>query len=244
MPNIKLTIQYEGTRYIGWQKQQEGNSVQGQIEKAIKEITGEKVNLIASGRTDSGVHAIGQVANFLTDSLIPPDRFKFALNSKLPEDISIVESGKVADDFHARYDAIGKRYRYLIYNNPIRNPLYRRFAYHVPYSLDHDKMNKALKCFIGTHDFASFMASNSSIDNTIRTINVGSLCKKDDLLVFTIEGNGFLYNMIRIMVGTMVEVGRGRLEVYHIPNILKSKDRRMAGPTAPPQGLYLEKVYY
>ncbi len=244
MPNIKLTIQYEGTNYIGWQKQLKGDSIQGEIEKAIKNITGEEVNLIASGRTDSGVHALGQVANFLTNSSIPPDKFKYALNTKLPEDISIIESEEVPCDFHARYDAIGKRYMYLIYNNPIRNPIYRRFVYHIPYPLDYENMKEGVKYLIGTHDFAAFMASNSSVENTIRTINNAYLSRKNELILFRIEGNGFLYNMVRIIVGTLIEIGRGKLKPYDISHIIESKNRKLAGPTASSQGLFLERVYY
>ncbi len=244
MANIKLTIQYEGTNYIGWQKQPKGDSIQREIEKAIKQITGEEVDLIGSGRTDSGVHAIGQVANFHTNSSIPPDRFMYALNSKLPEDISIVKSEEVAKDFHSRYDAIGKRYKYLIYNHPIRNPLYRRFVYHVFYPLDYHEMNKGIRYFIGTHDFTSFMSANSNVDNPIRRIDQSFLSREGDLIIFSIEGNGFLYNMIRIIVGTLVEIGRGVMKPHNIPHIIESKNRELAGPTAPPQGLYLEKVYY
>lgn len=244
MTNIKLTIEYDGTNYCGWQKQKNKNSIQEEIEKAIGLITGESINLIGSGRTDSGVHSTGQVANFMTRSNIPGDKFKFALNSKLPNDIAIINSEQVAESFHARYDALGKRYKYLIYNNPIRSPLYRNFAYHLPYSLDYKEMEKAIRFFIGTHDFRTFMASNSSVRTTIRTINDISLYKKEDLIIFSIEGNGFLYNMIRIIVGTIVDVGRGRIKSNSIPYIISSKTRKNAGHTAPPQGLYLEKVYY
>ncbi|GFN36899.1 tRNA pseudouridine(38-40) synthase TruA [Tepidimicrobium xylanilyticum] len=244
MINIKLTIQYEGTNYCGWQKQKNGNSIQKEIERAIKEVTGENVNLIGSGRTDKGVHAIGQVANFLTNTSIPPDRIKFALNNILPEDIRIIESEEVNINFHSRYDAIGKRYKYVIYSSQIGNPLYRNFAYHVPFAFDIEEMKKAMKFFIGTHDFSAFMASNSGAKSTIRTIDKFFLEKKDDLMVFTIEGNGFLYNMVRIIIGTLVDVGRKRFKSDEIPHIIKSKNRRFAGHTAPPEGLYLVKVFY
>lgn len=244
MPNIKLTIQYDGTNYAGWQKQKNADSIQEEIEKAIRLITGEVVNLIGAGRTDRGVHSKGQVANFITKSQIPAERFKYALNSKLPTDISIVESEIVPDNFHSRYDAIGKRYRYIIYNGEIRNPLYRNYVYHVPYKLDFDAMKNSIGYFLGTHDFSAFMASNSSVKSTIRTINSLSLEKKDDLIFLTIDGNGFLYNMVRIIVGTLVEVGTGRINGESIPSIIESKDRSNAGHTAPAQGLCLEKVYY
>lgn len=244
MTNIKLTIQYDGSNYYGWQRQKDRNSIQGEVEKAIKLVTGETVNLIGSGRTDRGVHAEGQVANFITKSSIPGDRFKYALNSKLPNDISIVESNIVNDDFHSRYDAIGKMYRYIIYNKEIRNPMYRNFVYHVPYKLNMDNMQSALEFFLGTHDFSAFMASNSSVKSTIRTINEIFLIKRNDLIFFSIEGNGFLYNMVRIIVGTLIEVGSGKIELKSIPYIIESGNRNKAGHTAPAQGLCLEKVYY
>jgi len=153
MINVKLTIQYDGSNYSGWQRQKDKRTIQEEIEKAIQLVTGERVDLIGSGRTDSGVHARGQVANFFTNSNIPVDRFKFALNSKLPRDISIIESRKVDEKFHSRYDAIGKRYQYIIYNREIRNPLYRNFAYHIPYTLDYREMEEATNYFLGSMIF-------------------------------------------------------------------------------------------
>lgn len=244
MTNIKLTIQYDGTNYCGWQKQHNGISIQEKIEDAIYSVTGETVNLIGSGRTDAGVHAIGQVANFKTNSTIPPNRFKYALIPKLPEDISIVQSELVPDSFHSRYDAKGKIYRYAIYNEEIRNPIYSRYVYHVPYRLDLASMDRAKEYFLGSHDFRAFMASRSSVKSTIRTINSITLDRKEDLIFLTIEGNAFLHNMVRIIVGTLVEVGLGKRHWQSIPQIIKSKDRKMSGHTAPAQGLCLKKVYY
>lgn len=244
MTNIKLTIQYDGTNYCGWQKQKNGISIQEEIETAIFKVTGEDVNLIGSGRTDKGVHALGQVANFKTNSKIPPDRFRYALNSNLPQDISIVFSELVDDSFHSRYDAKGKTYKYTIYNGEIRNPIYNRYAYHVPVKLDIDSMEKAAESFLGSHDFKAFMSSKTSVKSTVRTINSISLDKEKDLIYFTVNGNGFLYNMVRIIVGTLVEVGLGRISWQSIPDIIKSKDRKEAGHTAPAKGLCLEKVYY
>ncbi len=244
MGNIKLVIQYDGTNYCGWQKQKNGISIQEEIEKAIFIVTGEKVNLIGAGRTDKGVHAQGQVANFLTSSSIPADKFKYALNSKLPEDIKVIESELVDDSFHSRYDALGKKYTYIIYNRRILNPLYRNYSYHVPYKLNFHYMEEAAKYFLGTHDFSAFMASNSSVKSTIRTIYNIDLKKDKDLICISIKGNGFLYNMVRIIVGTLVEVGSGKLNPNSIPNIIESKDRKKAGHTAPAKGLYLDEVYY
>jgi len=244
MINVKLTIQYDGTNYCGWQKQNNGISVQEEIENAIHRLTGERVDLIGSGRTDKGVHALGQVANFTTNSTIPPDRYKYALNSILPQDISIISSELVPDSFHSQYDAKGKIYKYTIYNREVRNPIYNRYAYHVPVKLNLNSMRKGAECFLGSHDFKAFMASGSSAKSTIRNIRSISLDKKDDFIFLTIEGNGFLYNMVRIIVGTLVEVGLGKKQWQSIPHIIESKDRKMAGHTAPAQGLCLEKVYY
>ncbi|WP_077368813.1 tRNA pseudouridine(38-40) synthase TruA [Anaerosalibacter sp. Marseille-P3206] len=244
MRNIKLTIEYEGTNYHGWQVQPNAITVQGEIVKAINNITKENVNLIGSGRTDSGVHAKGQVANFITNSKIPEDKFSYAINSQLPLDIAITKSEEVPIDFHSRYDAIGKRYRYLIYNRPIRSPLYKNYAYHIPYELDFEKMNVAKEQFLGTHDFKAFMSSGSEIEDTVRTIHSISITKQDSLIIFQVEGNGFLYNMVRIIVGTLVEVGNGKKEKDSISQIIKSKNRMSAGHTAPANGLYLEKVFY
>jgi len=244
MINVKLTIQYDGTDYCGWQKQKNGRSIQEEIEKAIYRVTGERVDLIGSSRTDGGVHALGQVANFKTESTIPPDRFKYALNSFLPQDISIISSELVPDSFHSRFDAKGKMYRYTIYNRDIRNPIYNRYAYHVPRKLDLIAMEKGAECFLGSHDFKAFMASGSNAKSTVRTITSISLDKSEDLIFLTIEGNGFLYNMVRIIAGTLIEVGFGRIKWQSIPHIIESGDRTSAGHTAPPQGLCLEKVYY
>jgi len=244
MRNIKLLIEYDGTRYSGWQKQPNAMTIQENIEKAIKKITSEECTLIGSGRTDRGVHARGQVANFHTNSKIPSDRFKDALNSVLEDDISIRASEEVDDSFHSRYDAKGKEYRYLIYNNRIRSPIHRNYSYHVPYKLDIELMNKASKAFIGEHDFLGFMSSGSNVKSTVRTIYNISLKKNDDLIEIKVAGNGFLYNMVRIVAGTLVEIGNSRIDLNEVDDIITSKDRNKAGHTAPPHGLYLEKVFY
>lgn len=244
MRNIKLTIEYDGTNYVGWQRQENGKSVQGQIEKAIKKASGKNVKLIGSGRTDSGVHGRGQVANFKTSCTIPSDNFKLVLNNNLPDDIVILNSEEVDINFHSRYGAKSKKYSYLIYNNKTRSALYRNYAYHVSYDLKYDEMEKAIKLLEGTHDFTSFTVARNQVATAVRTISKISLNKRKDLIYFSIEGDGFLYNMIRIIVGTIIEIGRGRLRAKDILNILDVKDRKFAGHTAPPQGLYLEKVYY
>ncbi|NLN15366.1 MAG: tRNA pseudouridine(38-40) synthase TruA [Tissierellia bacterium] len=244
MRNIKLTIEYEGINYSGWQAQDNALGIQEVVEKAIANLTGERVNLIASGRTDAKVHAKGQVANFLTNSSIPAERFKYALNTKLPEDIKVLESQEVDLDFHARFDAIKKRYRYVIYNGEMPRPLYRNFSYHVDQPLDISKMEEAAKHLIGRKDFRSFMGPRTDVFTTIREIYSVDISKKDDLIEITIEGNSFLRNMVRIIVGTLVYVGLGKIKSQDIPKIIDGRDRTLAGPTAPPQGLFLEKVYY
>lgn len=244
MRNIKLTIEYDGTNYVGWQKQTNGIGVQAKIEEAIYKTTGEKVNLIGSGRTDSKVHAKGQVANFYTKSKVPGERFKYALNTKLPLDIGIIESEEVDYHFHSRYDAKAKKYIYLIYNNPIRSPLYRNYSYHIPYKLDFKEMERGGEFFIGTHDFLSFTGSKNVLENTIRTIYSLELEKQGEFIKVSVKGNGFLYNMVRIIVGTLIDAGLGKLNSKDIPNIISKKNRKFAGHTAAPEGLYLEKVYY
>lgn len=243
MRNLKLTIQYDGTKYCGWQKQPNSSGIQGTIEYAIYEITKEKVNIIGSGRTDAGVHALGQVANFKTNSNIPAARIPDALNAKLPKDISIIDCQEVSDDFHSRYSATGKIYRYLIYNKPYRSPLYKDISYHVRYDLDIEKMRVEAQSLLGTHEFKGFMSSGSSVKDTVRTIHNISIEDSGDLIVLEVEGNGFLYNMVRIIVGTLVDIGRGRID-KPLEEIIASQDRGEAGHTAPAHGLFLKKVHY
>ena len=244
MKNIMITIEYDGTNYCGWQFQLNGRSIQEEIEKALAELTGEVIKINGAGRTDAQVHARGQVANFFTASTIPPERIAKALNGLLPEDISIVESKEVSGDFHARYSAIGKRYTYQIYMSKNRSPLKRNYSLHVSYNLDLGIMREASKLLLGTHDFRGFMATASTVQNTVRTIHDIKFLVEDNSLWITFEGNGFLYNMVRNMVGTLLKIGRGTMEPMQLDKILKSKDRRLAGPTAQPQGLYLDKVIY
>lgn len=244
MKNIKLTIEYEGTNYSGWQIQKNANSVQGEIEKAIEKTIGEKIKLIGSSRTDKKVHALGQVANFKTGARMPGERYKYALKEYLPDDISIVNSEEVSLDFHSRFDARKKTYKYIVYNGKLPRALYKRFSYHCPYNLNIDAMRLASKHFIGTHDFESFKPKESVAFTTIKTIYNIDIRKNGDIIVFTIEGKSFLHNMIRIIVGTLLLVGRGRIPKEEIPKIIKAKTREKAGPTASAQGLYLKKVFY
>lgn len=244
MKNIKIIIEYDGTNFKGWQKQPNIRTVQGELEKTISEVTKEEVQIFGSGRTDRGVHANGQVANFKTTSSIPADKFRLVINSRLVNDIVIKESCEVEESFHSRYNAIGKEYKFLIYNNEIKSSLLRNYTYHVPYKLNFEKMKIASKSFIGEHDFKSFMASGSSAKTSVRRIDKLDINKTNDIIEVKIKGNGFLYNMVRIIVGTLIEIGCGKIKEKEILSIINSKQRQNAGHTAMPQGLYLEKVFY
>lgn len=244
MKNIQLIISYRGTNYCGWQVQPNGVTIQEVIVSAISELTGEKVNLTGSGRTDAGVHALGQCANFFTASTIPSDVFYRALNTRLPLDIRVTSSRECAMDFHSRYNAKGKSYVYKIFENPVASPFVSDLAFHVSRSLDWRAMKEAAAYFIGEHDFNTFMASGSSVKTTVRTIEEISFDRNGDLREITFTGNGFLYNMVRIMVGTLYEVGYYRLKPQDMTKIIESRDRSKAGITAPAQGLYLKEVFY
>lgn len=243
MRNIKITIEYKGTNYYGFQRQSDKVSVQGCLEEAIYRIGNEKVNLTYSGRTDAGVHALGQVANFHTKIRIPIDKIPGAINSKLPDDIRVVDAKEVSLDFHARYHVKRKRYKYVILNSKYKRPIYNDVSYFVKHNLDLDKMIQESKYLIGEHDFKGFMSTGSSVKTTVRTIYDVELKKEGDLIILEIEGNGFLYNMVRIIAGTLVDIGRGRITLS-LKDIIESNDRKKAGNTADSKGLFLEKVYY
>ena len=244
MRNIKLIIEYDGKDFNGFQKQPNKLNIQGEIERAIEEITGEKVNLIASGRTDAGVHALGQVANFKTDSTIPIEKIPFALNSKLKKSIRIKEAKEVNEKFHSRYTCKEKTYRYVINNSIQGTAIFRYLQYHYPEKLDEKKMDEAVKFLIGEHDFKSFKASGTSSKSSIRTIYDAEVKREGELVIIELTGNGFLYNMVRIIAGTLVDVGIGKIKPEDVKNILEAKDRLKAGKTLPPTGLYLVKVEY
>ena len=244
MKNIRLIIEYDGTNYSGWQTQENAVAIQEKIVEAIKSVTGEDVRLIGSGRTDGGVHALGQVANFHTNSTIPADKFCFTLNNVLPEDIKIIKSDEVDLNFHSRFDAMRKRYRYVIYNEKMPSPIHRNFSFHFKYDLDVDKMLEASKFLIGTHDFASFKVRKSVVKSTIRKIYDINIKRKGYFIEIIFEGNSFLRYMVRIIVGTLVEIGNGKRPVSDMKKIMDSKNRDEAGLTVPPQGLFLEKVFY
>lgn len=244
MRNIKLIIEYDGKKFGGWQKQPSKLNIQGEIEQAIKEITGETVELNASGRTDAGVHSLGQTANFKTNSKIELEKIPVAINSKLKQSIRIISAEEVDENFHARYSCKGKKYRYVINNSKYGSAIYRDLEYHIPMKLNAKKMAEAAKYFEGEHDFKGFKASGTSSKSSVRTIYKAEVKEDGDRIIIELEGNGFLYNMVRIISGTLVEVGLGKIKPEEIPNIIESKDRSKAGKTLPAQGLYLVEVYY
>lgn len=246
MRNIKIIIEYEGTNYSGWQIQKNASSIQEEIQKAILKITRENVNLIGAGRTDAGVHARGQVANFNTLSSIPEDRFAWALNSVLKDDIVIKNTHEVPMEFHSRYDAKSKIYSYTIHRGMFPPAIMRRYAYHLKYGrmLDLKKVKRAADYFVGTHDFKGFMASGSSVSDTVRTIYSIEIIEEGDFLKIFYHGNGFLYNMVRIITGTILFAGVDKIDPDCIPSIIKKRERNLAGVTVPAHGLCLENIYY
>ncbi len=251
MRNIKLTIAYDGTNYAGWQVQNNPKSsanspetIQGTMEEILSQILNEDVKLVASGRTDSGVHAIGQVANFKTKAKLRPKNIQNALNSCLPRDIVVKKVEEVGLDFHARYGATTKSYRYTILNREVRSPFDRHYAAFIPYPLDVRSMQDAAGHLAGRHDFMSFKAKGSSNRVSTRTLKSLKVRKIGSFIYIYLEADGFLYNMARNIVGTLIEAGRGKLEADDVKEILKAKKRSLAGPTAPPEGLCLVKVKY
>lgn len=244
MRNIKLTIEYHGKDFNGWQKQPNQLNIQGEIERAIENITGETIELIGSGRTDAGVHALGQVANFKTTSNISIDKFAAAINSKLKKSIRVKKAEEVGERFHSRYCAHFKKYRYVINCSFTGTAIYRELEYQFPMELDVEKMKKAAKYFEGEHDFAAFKASGTSGKNSVRKIFKAEVLEREDKIWIELTGSGFLYNMVRIIAGTLLEVGIGKIKPEEIPEIIKSKDRKQAGKTLPAVGLYLVEVKY
>ena len=244
MRNIKLVIEYQGKDFNGWQKQPNKLNIQGEIERAIGSITGEEIDLIGSGRTDAGVHSFGQVANFKTNSNISIDKFALAINSKLKKSIVIKSAEEVDERFHSRYSVHSKKYRYVICNSPTGTAIYRELEYQFPIKLDVEKMQKAAKYFEGEHDFSAFKASGTSSKNSVRKIFKAEVFEKDERVYIELTGNGFLYNMVRIISGTLLEVGIGKIKPEEISEIIQSKDRKRAGKTLPAMGLYLVEVNY
>ncbi|TWT47089.1 tRNA pseudouridine synthase A [Thalassoglobus neptunius] len=274
MPTIRLRIAYDGTNYSGWQVQPNETTVQGVIETAIHKLTGEAMSVLCAGRTDAGVHALGQVASFRSDFNIPPHRWRPALQSHLPEDVVILESDQVADEFHATFSAVSKRYRYVIHNSVVEHPFWRTFVWRIAQPLDEIAMHEAAQVLVGTHDFRSFESHWPNKATSVRTVHAISLRRHSDwnlwsptnsnepeeneklaseqtgnetagdFISLEIEADGFLYNMVRTITGTLVNIGRGTWTKENLVDILNAQDRKIAGATAPACGLYLAQVHY
>ncbi|MFO7814680.1 MAG: tRNA pseudouridine(38-40) synthase TruA [Halanaerobiales bacterium] len=241
----KIILEYDGTNYSGWQRQKNTKyTIQQILEEKLSIINKSYVLAISAGRTDAGVHAKEQIVNFKLDIEIPVERIPFALNSLLPEDIICKDSEEVDSEFHARYDTRGKLYRYRLSNCRFPSVFTRNYVYNIRSNIDFGKIKKAVPLLVGTHDFASFENSGSDIVDTVRTIEKIEINKIDGEYHFEIKGNGFLYNMVRIVMGTLIEIGQNKIEIGELNNILKAKNRRKAGFTAPAKGLTLMKVYY
>jgi tRNA pseudouridine38-40 synthase len=245
--HIALLVEYDGTDFHGWQSQATGRTVQQVLQSALIELTGEPdLVLYGSSRTDAGVHARGHVSHFSLTCPIPVDRVPLALNSHLPDDVAVIQACEVPADFHARFSAVGKIYTYRYWLHPYRSPLTSRQASHVHIPVDLAAMRQATRHFIGTHDFAALMdvGNPGRIRSTVRTIQALDLTQDGPMLTMTVQGNGFLYHMVRILAGTLLYVGLGKIAPGDIPAVLESRSRRRAGKTMPPQGLCLEKVFY
>lgn len=244
MRNIKLVIEYDGTDYCGWQVQPNGITVQQCINDALGKIEGSNVSVTGAGRTDSGVHARGQTANFFTQSRIPAEKYRDALNSLLPETIRIVSSTNVSDDFNARFSAKRKTYKYRIRNSAVASALTCRYEYHCPGRLDIELMKRACAYYVGEHDFNAFMASGSAVKDTVRTVFDAHLDVYMPGIVFSVTGNGFLYKMVRFMVGTLLDIGKGKYEPEYIMMLLEPSNNLKAVSAAPAKGLTLESIEY
>lgn len=244
MKRIKLTVAYDGTDYCGWQVQPNGITVEEVLNRKLSELTGENITVIGASRTDSGVHAQGNVAVFDSDTTIPPERVAYALNRKLPEDIVVIRSEEVPGDWHPRYQETVKTYQYHILNREMPDPIRRRDTYFVSYPLDLEAMRCAAAYLKGEHDFRSFCNAHTEVQDTVRTIYDLDIIREGDLITIRIRGNGFLYNMVRIIAGTLVRVGRGFYRPDQVREILEKRERTEAGVTAPPQGLVLVKIDY
>ncbi|WP_019244407.1 MULTISPECIES: tRNA pseudouridine(38-40) synthase TruA [Bacillus] len=244
MQRVKCIVSYDGTLFSGYQVQVDKRTVQREIEKVLATMHKRDVKVTASGRTDAGVHAYGQVIHFDTSLTMPPENWVKALNTMLPDDIAIVSAEYVSSSFHARYGAKGKEYRYVIDLSPIRDPLKRNYTFHYPYPIDKERIEEAIPYLLGTHDFTSFSSARTDVVDKVRTIYRIDCKQEGTELTLCFSGNGFLYNMVRILTGTLIEIGAGRREPEDMKEIIASHNRAAAGKTAPPQGLYLWEVYY
>ena len=244
MKNYLITIAYDGADYHGWQVQPNGITVQQAVQDAIEKILGKRENIVGCSRTDAGVHANEFCFNMRTEKELNPFRFIGAMNAVLPDDIAVKNCAEVPLEFHARYDCKGKEYIYKIWNSPQRNPFCEGRYLHYKREIDTDLLNEQAKYFCGTHDFSAFCASKSTVEDTVRTVEYFNVERNEEEVIFRVKADGFLYNMVRISVGTLLEISEGRIEKDALPDIINSLDRTKAGRTAPAHGLYLNKVFY
>ncbi len=245
LQRYKAVISYDGSAFSGFQIQPNGRTIQAELEKALAKMhKHHTVKIVGSGRTDAGVHARGQVIHFDSPLQIPTEKWKKGLNALLSDDLVMMDIEKVSSDFHARFDASHKTYKYRVYTQKTRDPFRHHFATHYPFSLDLDQVKLAANHLVGTYDFTSFCSAKAEVLNKVRTVSEIKVENKGDEVIFTITGNGFLHNMVRIIVGTLLEVGSGKRKASDMLGILQGRDRQLAGKTAPPQGLYLWQVEY
>ena len=244
MRNLRFTMSYDGTDYHGFQIQKEEITIEKVLKDAVLELTKEDVDIIGCGRTDAGVHSLNYTFNFKTNSKIPCDKFPIAFSTVLPDDISVLKCQEEDDNFHSRFSALKKTYKYVIYTGKTKNPFYNRYSYHYKIPLCIENMQKAAELMVGEKDFCCFMAQGRPIKDTVRIIYDLSVVQKGDFIEIEVTGNGFLYNMVRIIVGTLIAVGSGKMDYKEIENIINSKKRENAGMTVPPQGLFLKEVCY
>ncbi len=244
MKRVKMIVAYDGTNYCGWQVQPNGVTIEQKLNEALYDLLGEEIKVIGSSRTDAGVHSLGNVCIFDTNTRMPAEKISFALNQRLPEDIVVQDSCEVPMDFHPRYVKSRKTYEYRILNRKFRMPTRRLDTYFYYYPLDEEKMRQGAAYLVGEHDFKSFASVKMQAETSVRTIYSCDVTRKDDIITIRVQGNGFLYNMVRIIAGTLIKVGNGELAPEQIPEILAAEDRSAAGPTAPPQGLTMIGLEY
>ncbi len=244
MRNLLLTISFDGTAYHGWQVQENAVTVQQTLQDAFEKICSSRDNVVGCSRTDSGVHANMYCCNIRTENPIPCDRLVTALNAVMPRDIAALDCKEVDYDFHARYDCTSKEYIYKIWNSPNKSPFLYNYSLHYKYPLDEKFLSEQAKDFIGTHDFSSFCAAGSSVEDTVRTVMNATVEREGDMVIFRVEADGFLYNMVRIMTGTLLDIAKGKIPAGSIPQIIESGSRFAAGYTAPARGLYLNNINY
>ncbi len=241
---VKLTVAYDGTNYCGWQIQPNGNTIESELNRHLSELLQEEIRVVGASRTDAGVHALGNVAVFDTSARMPADKISYAMNTRLPEDIRIQDSREVPQDFHPRFCRTIKTYEYRICHRRFPNPCERLYSLFYYWDLDVERMRSGAAYLVGEHDFSSFCTSRPEITNHVRTIYGLEIGERGDMITLSVRGNGFLYNMVRIITGTLLRVGNGTIQPEEIPEILEAKDRRRAGETARPQGLTLVRIEY